>query len=162
MVFHVYPDPNPKGIVARQNLSSSGAVGNTETTLYTQTFYALAGRSYEIHFRISAVGTSAGDGTAYQSGRTICRWASGTTVSPSDTFLGDVYTAVFVNDLSRASGVDVSFDFSPPSSGLVTVGISLYALRSPAATYGSVRYSSNAQSALLIKDIGATPPGGSN
>ncbi|WP_031513717.1 DUF7298 domain-containing protein [Streptomyces sp. NRRL F-5123] len=152
----LYPDPRPRGVIVRQIVSTSALVGNTETMMYTQTFYAEAGRNYEIHFRTAVLGNSAGDGTAVQSGRTICRWAAGSTVTTAGTLIGDVYTTAFAPDLTRASGVDATFNLISPPAGLITIGISLYALRQPASTYGSVHYGTNGQSELLVSDNGAT------
>lgn len=161
----LYPPPVStqlaKGLVALQACGTSAYVGNTETMIYTQQFTAEANRTYKVVFRMPSVDTdSTGDNAtatiryAKQTGVTQCRWASGTSVSTTSTNAGSLYTTTFDDDSQTSTGAQAEWYIQNPPAGTVTVGISLYAIRSPSSTYGQVRYLPSTGSQLAIEDVG--------
>ncbi|AWY07589.1 hypothetical protein SEA_YOSIF_25 [Streptomyces phage Yosif] len=166
MGAQLYPPPSnasvAKGVVALQSLGTSAYVGNTETMIYTQQFTAQAGRIYKVVMRMASVDTDgAGDQTntliryAKQTGITHCRYAAGSSVSTSSTTLGNFYTTTFDDDSITSMGLTCEWYMTSPPAGLITVGISLYAARSPHTTYGMVRYLPASGATLAIEDVGS-------
>ncbi|AKY03779.1 hypothetical protein SEA_VERSE_24 [Streptomyces phage Verse] len=162
----IYPPPSSpnfaRGLVAPiQMLGTSAYVGNTETMIYTQQFTAQANRSYKVVMRMPSVDTDgAGDNTnstiryAKQGAITYCRWAAGATVTTASQSVGNFYTTTFDDDSVTSMGLMCEWYIVNPPAGLITVGISLFAYRSPHTTYGMVRYLPSASATLGIEDVG--------
>ncbi|WP_234329640.1 Gp37-like protein [Streptomyces viridochromogenes] len=148
-----------KGVVAMQALSTTSYVGDTATMVYTQQFTAEAGRCYKVVLRVAAVDTDGtGDSTtlryAKQGAYTTVRWAAGTTVTTSNTLVGDAFSTTFDDDSNTATGLDINCYINNPPAGPITVGVALNTRRA-AATYGMVRYLPGSLSMLVVEDAGA-------
>ncbi|MFE9924259.1 hypothetical protein ACFYQA_22555 [Streptomyces sp. NPDC005774] len=155
------PGYMPRGVVGIiTELDTTAYVGDTETVVYRLPFIAAPKRIYKVHFQAysvdaDGVGDNANDAIRYaKSGAIIrCRWASGSTVTISGTNIGAQRVPAFDDDSSTSLGADCTSYLLNPPAGQVTVGISIRASRA-AATYGQVRFLTNAGSHLAVEDVG--------
>lgn len=156
------PGYAPHGVVAlTNNLAETAYVGNTETMVYQLPFIAAPKRIYRMHLQVYAVDTDgAGDNAnsaiRYAKNSMIIRgrWASGSTVSTSGTIIGNHRVTVYDDDSTTSSGADCTFYLLNPPAGQLTVGISIWAARTPDTTYGKVRFLVNTGSHLSVEDVG--------
>jgi hypothetical protein len=155
----------PRGVVAlTNNLDETAYIGNTETMVYQLPFVAAPKRIYRVHLQTYSVDTDGvGDNTnsairyAKNSMIVRCRWASGSTVTTSGTIIGNHRVTVFDDDSTTSSSADCSFYLINPPRGQLTVGISIWAARSPATGtggFGQVRFLVSTGSHLSIEDVG--------
>ncbi|WP_436739919.1 DUF7298 domain-containing protein [Streptomyces sp. BBFR102] len=155
-------DHLPRGVVALMNdLDSTEYVGNTETMVYQLPFRAAPKRIYKVHLQAysadtDGVGDNANTNIRYAKSSLLIRvrWAAGTTVTTSGTVIGAHRVSVFDDDSTTATSADCSFYLINPPAGQLTVGLSIWAARTPDTTYGKVRFLTSAGSHLAVEDVG--------